>query len=122
MPLLGLARFARTEVGGRTVADAVAAVGGAFVWAPSEKPADSRTDCSHHDGFDADSPTMTSVLLRVLGATTPTAAMRFQAYAQRAEAEPPGSAGRADPAAGPGRRRREGQRADDEGRGSAAPR
>jgi len=93
VPLLGLARFARTEVGGRTVADEVAAVGGDLVWAPSEKPADSRTDCTHHDAFDADSPTMTSVLLRVLGATTPTAAMRFQAYVQRAEAEPPGSAG-----------------------------
>jgi hypothetical protein len=40
------------------------------VWSPSSEPTDLRSDATSHGGFDEDSATMTSVLLRILGTTT----------------------------------------------------
>jgi hypothetical protein len=70
VPLVGMVHFAEDDVDGTSFARAVDSVGGALVWAPSSKPNDLRSDSSSHGGFDDDSPTMTSVLLRVLGTTT----------------------------------------------------
>jgi hypothetical protein len=99
VPLLGMQKFVATDVGGTSVKDAVKALSGSLIWSPSEKPAGSRTDSTSHGGFDNDVPTMTSLVLRVLGASTPTATMRYQAHAQRTEVEPPATAGVPDPPA-----------------------
>ena len=99
VPLLGMQKFVATDVGGTSVKDAVKALGGSLIWSPSEKPADSRTDSTSHGGFDDDVPTMTSVMLRVMNATTPSVQMRYQAHAQRTESEPAASAGIAAPPA-----------------------
>jgi hypothetical protein len=89
VPLLGMERFEDVEVHGTTASKAVHDVGGAFAWSPTERPANSRTDSTSHGGFDDDSPTMTSVMLRVLGLSSASEASTFQPYAQRREAEPP---------------------------------
>ena len=66
VPLVGMAHFAATPVQGTSVIGAVADVGGDLVWAPSAVPTQSRSTATSHGGFDDDSPTLTSVLLRVL--------------------------------------------------------
>jgi hypothetical protein len=95
VPLVGMERFVDTEVAGTTVDKVVHDVGGSLIWSPAERPANSRSDCSTHGGFDDDSPTMTSVMLRILGSSTPSEITQFQAHAQRREPEP------ADPTAAP---------------------
>lgn len=70
VPLVGMAHFAETKVNGTTLAKAVAGVDGALVWSPSSTPPQSRSDSASHGGFDDDSATMTSVLLRILGQQT----------------------------------------------------
>ena len=67
VPLVGMAHFAETEVGGTTLVDAVEEVGGSLVWSPEATSPRSRSDAASHGGFDDDSATMTSVLLRILG-------------------------------------------------------
>ena len=70
VPLVGMAKFANTAVGGTTLADAVKKVDGMLVWSPAERPPSARSDATSHGGFDDDSPTMTSVMLRVLDRST----------------------------------------------------
>jgi pimeloyl-ACP methyl ester carboxylesterase len=70
VPILGMKRHATTSVGGTTFKDAVAAVGGSLVWSPSQTPTISRSAAHSHGGFDDDSATMTSVMLRLLGKAT----------------------------------------------------
>lgn len=89
VPLLGMARFVDTEVAGSTVRKTVHDAGGSILWSPCDRPATSRSDCSSHGGFDDDSPTMTSVLLRILGSSTARRSTAFQPHAQRHEPEPP---------------------------------
>ncbi len=67
VPLVGMAHFADTRVEGASLADAVNRVGGELVWSTRESPARSRSQSTSHGGFDDDSSTMTSVLLRILG-------------------------------------------------------
>lgn len=90
VPILGMERFVDAEVGGTTVDKAVHDVGGSIIWSPSERPANSRSDSTSHGGFDDDSATMTSVMLRALGTSTSSEVARFQPHAQRREPEPPG--------------------------------
>ena len=71
VPLVGMQHFSQTKVGGTTLADAVAEIGGQLVWSPGTQPADSLTQASAHGGFDDDPDTMTSVVLRLLGRTGP---------------------------------------------------
>jgi Papain family cysteine protease len=67
VPLVGMARFADELVEGTSLAQAVASLhDAALVWSPSATPADLRSDSTSHGGFDDDTPTMTSVLLRIL--------------------------------------------------------
>jgi hypothetical protein len=71
VPLVGMAHFADERVGRTSYAKAVESLNdGALIWSPSAKPPDSRSDSTTHGGFDDDNPTMTSVLLRILGTTT----------------------------------------------------
>jgi hypothetical protein len=73
VPLVGLAHFAKDAVGTTSYAGAVAALkddAGTLIWSPSSDPADAASDSTSHGGFDNDEPTMTSVLLRILGSTT----------------------------------------------------
>jgi hypothetical protein len=73
VPLVGMAHFAKDVVGTTSYAEAVAALkddAGTLVWSPSSDPADAASDSTSHGGFDDDEPTMTSVLLRILGSTT----------------------------------------------------
>lgn len=100
VPLVGMARFAATAVGGTTLAEAVRGVGGDLVWAPSEQPAVSRTDSTKHGGFDDDGPTMTSVMLRVLGRAQVEERCVFRPNVPLSGPEPPERApavGRAQP-------------------------
>ncbi len=67
VPLVGMAHFAETKVGGTTLAAATQGVDGELIWSPSSAPPQARSDSSTHGGFDDDTATMTSVLLRILG-------------------------------------------------------
>jgi pimeloyl-ACP methyl ester carboxylesterase len=66
VPLVGMAHFATTDVEGKTLTGAVDETRGDLIWSPSSAPDNSRSDAAAHGGFDDDSPTMTSVLLRIL--------------------------------------------------------
>ena len=70
VPLVGMAHFAEAKVNGTTLVKAVDEVGGSLVWSPNASPSHSRSDAATHGGFDDDTATMTSVLLRILGQET----------------------------------------------------
>ena len=88
VPLLGMQRFADTKVEGTTFNKAIQGAGGSVIWSASQRPANSRSDSASHGGFDDDVPTMTSVMLRVLGSTTPSDVAKYRRHAQRVEPEP----------------------------------
>jgi hypothetical protein len=92
VPLLGMQRFAETKVGGKTFDKVIRDAGGSLIWSPSQRPVNARSDSTSHGGFDDDVPTMTSVMLRVLGSTTPSDVTKFAKTARRLEPEPPDSA------------------------------
>jgi hypothetical protein len=67
--LLGMQRFLTTPgAGGLTLQGEIEALGGECVFAPQAAPDHSRSKSTTHGGFDDDEPTMTSVVMRVLGA------------------------------------------------------
>jgi hypothetical protein len=71
VPLVGMAHFADDAVDGTSYRAAVEALpDGALIWSPSAQPTDTRSDSSTHGGFDDDSPTMTSVMLRIMRSAT----------------------------------------------------
>ncbi len=72
VPLVGMQHFVGASVNGRSFAEAVAAVGGELVWSPSGTPPRSRSESTSHGGFDDDTATMTSVMLRILDEDTVT--------------------------------------------------
>ena len=72
VPLVGMEHFAGTPVEGRTYVDEVSSVGGDLVWSPSGTRDRNRSESTSHGGFDDDTATMTSVLLRILGEDTAT--------------------------------------------------
>lgn len=78
VPILGMQRFSRTDIGGRTLEKAILEGNGAVVVSRSDAPADSRSDASSHGGFAGDGPTMTSVLMRVLGLSAPTGTTSYR--------------------------------------------
>jgi len=88
VPLLGMERFVKTSGSGSKGPQGLDASVDRFVWAPSVRPIDGRSDCTTHGGFDDDTATMTSVMLRILGSTALSKAVKFQPHAQRLEAEP----------------------------------
>jgi hypothetical protein len=100
VPLLGMQRFfgRRITGGQRTLQQAIEREGGACVFSRSTAPADSCSDAEAHGGFAADAPTMTSVVMRILGNDEPTPANQYRPNAAlRAPGAPPSGDG---PAAG----------------------
>jgi hypothetical protein len=89
VPIVGMQRYATTKVSGTTYADAVASVGGSLVWSPSQTPTISRSLAHSHGGFDNDSATMTSVMLRVLGKATIAERNVYAPNAGRLDPDPP---------------------------------
>jgi hypothetical protein len=77
VPLVGMARFAGTDVEGGTYADGVAAAGGDLVWTGAGTSPDEQSESTTHGGFDDDSPTMTSVMLRIVGEEAVTARRKY---------------------------------------------
>jgi hypothetical protein len=83
VPLLGMERFfdKSLDKNGKTLREAIDAVDGAAIFSRSVTPDDSCSDAMTHGGFDDDAPTMTSVLLRVLGRKTAAPENGYQANA-----------------------------------------
>jgi hypothetical protein len=82
VPVLGLTKHWTTPgPGGRTLLEDVEAVGGQLVVARSAAANDARTDAMTHAAFDEDSPTMTSVVMRILRATSSPDRFAYQPYA-----------------------------------------
>ena len=70
VPLLGMEKFFDRPIGsGFTLREAIANVGGDCIFSRSTAPDNSRSDSESHGGFDDDSPSMTSVVMRILGVT-----------------------------------------------------
>jgi len=92
VPLLGMERFFDQPLdgAGTTLRQAIIAAGGAAIFSRSAAPADSRSDAVAHGEFDDDAPTMTSVVLRVLGRTTTSPENDYQANAALLSGEQPG--------------------------------
>jgi len=70
VPLLGMQRFFDQPLNGRqqlTVEAAIKRLKGDIIFSPVADPADSRSAAASHVDFDDDSPTLTSVLMRILG-------------------------------------------------------
>lgn len=70
-PLLGMEKFFDRPAPGdpqsRTLRQIIEAMGGTVVFSRADAPEDSRSDAAAHGDFDDDSPTMTSVVMRVRG-------------------------------------------------------
>ena len=88
VPILGMQRYADERVKGTTFEDVVASVGGSLIWSPSQTPTISRSLAHSHGGFDNDSATMTSVMLRVLGKATIAERNTYTANAPRLDPDP----------------------------------
>jgi hypothetical protein len=88
VPLLGMARFLDRPSGGTTLGDELGARGGVCVLSPAARPDDSRSDATSHGGFAGDTQTMTSVVMRALGRSTPAPENNYQPNAALAETEP----------------------------------
>jgi hypothetical protein len=73
VPLLGMQRFFNQAISrdGPTLLQAIEAAGGQCVFSPSTALGDDRSDAGGHGGFAGDPLTMTSVMMRILGLTTP---------------------------------------------------
>jgi hypothetical protein len=85
VPLVGMASAATVPVEGTSLARAVAEIRGDLVWAPAAGSAHRRSDATTHGGFDDDSPTLTSVMLRVLGRSTADPTMTYRPHATPVE-------------------------------------
>jgi hypothetical protein len=91
IPLLGMAKF--LDDGPAPVVRAqIESSGGTVVVAPSTSPATGRSDAVAHGDFDDDVPTMTSVVLRMLGLDTQELENTYQAHAPLRPIGPPVSA------------------------------
>lgn len=95
VPLLGMEKFMDEPVGGgKTLQEAIEDNGGACIFAPSnaDAPENSRSNARTHSGMDDDSPTMTSVMLRVLDAQTATEDMKYRSStAEKTPMQPSGA-------------------------------
>lgn len=78
-PLLGMQRHA-VQAG---LARALKDLNGELIWAPSEASDTSRCSATTHGGMDGDTPTMTSVMLRILGRASSSAQNTFRPHASR---------------------------------------
>jgi hypothetical protein len=88
VPVLGLTKHWSTPgPAGATLLEEVEARGGQLVVARSASADDARTDAMTHAAFDEDSPTMTSVAMRMLGVRRGPEAHAYQPYAALRDAD-----------------------------------
>lgn len=78
VPLLGLQRHSD---GNTSVREVIESAGGELIWGPSDGGGNGGSGATSHADFDEDPQTMTSVMLRILGRTEPSAGEVFRAYA-----------------------------------------
>lgn len=83
-PLLGLQRHA-SDPG---LDAALKLTNSQLIWSPREWPPNSRSSATSHGGMDEDTPTMTSVLLRILGLEEPAPGTIFRPYTSLAPHSP----------------------------------
>jgi pimeloyl-ACP methyl ester carboxylesterase len=89
--LVGMQRYEATELDGTSLKASVEALPDAkLIWAPHDAPVSERSDSHSHGGFDDDSATMTSTLLRILRQTEVQERNVYVADAQRVDPEPQG--------------------------------
>jgi hypothetical protein len=88
VPLLGMARFFDRPSGSGTLQGEIKARGGHCVFSPAALGEDSRSEATSHGGFAGDPRTMTSVVMRALGRSTPAPENHYQPNAALAETEP----------------------------------
>jgi len=82
VPVLGLTKhWGAAGDGGRSLLEEVEERGGTLVVARSAAANNARTDAMTHAAFDEDAPTMTSLLMRVLGASEGPDRLAFQPHA-----------------------------------------
>jgi hypothetical protein len=70
VPLLGMDKWLSHDREGKSTSEEIANRGGVCIASPSRGAVESRSDSTSHGGFDDDSPTMTSVLIRMLALPT----------------------------------------------------
>jgi len=87
-PLLGMARFFNRPSGRSTLLGQIKAHGGDCVFSPAALAENSRSDATSHGGFAGDARTMTSVVMRALGRSTPAPENNYQPNAALSETEP----------------------------------
>jgi hypothetical protein len=87
-PLLGMAKFFDRPLGRATLQGEIRARGGDCVFSPAVAPDNSRSDATSHGGFAGDTRTMTSVVMRALGRSTPAPENSYQPNAALTETEP----------------------------------
>jgi hypothetical protein len=76
-----MTKFWDDPFGGSTLGQVVAAVGGSLVVSRSSAPVDGRSDATRHASFDEDTATLTSVAMRILGATTEPEKYTYESHA-----------------------------------------
>ncbi len=90
VPLLGMELFFDRPLEGRngqTLRQLIEQLGGQCVFAPSPAPSDGRSDARYHGGIQEDPPTMTSVVMRMLGVSEPSAEYEYQTNAPLRDTE-----------------------------------
>jgi acetyl esterase/lipase len=100
VPLLGMEKFFARPLhsGGPTLLQSIRDRGGAGIFSRSIAPDDSRSDATSHGGFAGDRLTMTSVVMRALGLTTPRPENDYRPNAALSDADRAPTIGRAQPA------------------------
>ncbi|WP_247828968.1 C1 family peptidase [Arthrobacter antioxidans] len=88
VPLLGMERFVDSPFDGSTVARVLDATSADLVFSPSQGPPASRSSATTHGGFDDDTATMTSVMVRILRLDEATERTRFQPHSPLLDAGP----------------------------------
>ena len=91
IPLVGMERFFDQPVEGRdgqTLRELVSIAGGEAIFARSTGNPRSRSDAKTHGGFDDDQQTMTSVVMRILGANDLSQVREYQAHSPLENAGP----------------------------------
>jgi hypothetical protein len=103
VPLVGLAKYwtAPDSTTGRSLLDEVVAAGGELIVARSAAPSDARTDATTHAAFDEDAPTLTSVVMRILGSVGDPDAHAYQSFAALGDKAGPWSAAAGASTGGP---------------------
>jgi hypothetical protein len=101
VPLLGMQKFFGLALDGRpglTLAQAISNRGGVSIFSRSIDPADSRSDARSHGEFASDRLTMTSVVMRALGLTSPRPENDYRPNAALTDADPSPAMGSRQPA------------------------